>query len=246
MFKAFTHKELLETCRNYRLFIILLVFITFGFSNPIFAKLTPELLKTTGFEISIPEPTAIDSWVQFYKNITTLLVLYIILFSSSLPAEINGNSLINLVTKGLPRPIVILSKFTVISIIWLGSYYICFAITYFYTPLLLEGTLSNILIASIFPAIFGILMISLSLFGAVITKHTIGAILIPLITYIGMSLLSIVDAANQYIPSLLISALTIISGENTVDFFIPATIESILLTIILLIITINIFNRQQL
>lgn len=246
MFKAFTHKELLEIHRNYKLYIILLVFITFGFSNPIFAKLTPELLKTTGFEISIPDPTAIDSWVQFFKNITTLLVLYIILFSSSLPAELNNNSLINLVTKGLPRPIVIIAKFTVISMLWFISYYICFAITYLYTPLLLAGQLSNILVASIFPALFGILMISLSLFGAVISKHTIGAIIIPLIGYIGMSLLSIVNSVTQYIPSLLLSSLTIITGENTVNYFVPATVVTVLLTIVLMIATVNIFNRQQL
>lgn len=246
MFKAFASKEILEISRNYKLYIILLVFITFGFSNPIFAKITPELLKTTGYEISIPEPTAIDSWLQFFKNTSTLIGLYIILFSSSLPAELNSNSLINLVTKGLPRHTILIAKFTVISGLWLIAYYSCFIITYFYTPLLLPGDLPSLLISSVFPAIFGLLLISLSLFGAVITKQTIGAILVPLITYIGLSLLAMISSIKQYVPTILNQSITIVSGTNSAAYFYPATIITIIFTAIFLVGSIAIFNKQQL
>lgn len=71
----FTKKELLEVWRTKRLLILLVVFIIFGILSPLMAKLTPEILKSSfGSEVqlTIPEPTSIDSWVQFYKNITQM------------------------------------------------------------------------------------------------------------------------------------------------------------------------------
>ncbi len=247
MFKAFTHKELLEITRNYKLYIILIAFAAFGFSNPIFAKLTPEILATTGYQINLPEPTAIDSWLQFYKNISTLLILFIILFSTSISNELSTNSVINMITKGLPRQTIILSKFTIISTTWLIAYYLCFIITYFYTPLLLDGQLDNLLIASLFPAIFGIFLISLSLFGGVLTKHTIGSLIIPLVVYIAMSLLAIFDNIVKYLPTSLNSeSIKLLTNEIELDYFTPSVLITFGLIIITISCTILIFNKQQL
>lgn len=141
---AFLKKELLEASRTYKLLIIGLVFATIGFSNPIIAKLTPELLASSGFDINIPEPTLIDSYVQFYKNISTQLILFIILFAGTLSNELKSGSLINMVTKGLERSTILISKLSAMYLIWSLSYTITFLITYFYSPLLLAGSLDHI------------------------------------------------------------------------------------------------------
>ncbi len=246
MFKAYSLKEITELIRNYKLLIILLAFAMIGFSNPIFAKLTPEILATTGYQFDIPEPTLIDSWVQFYKNIATLLIIYIILFCSNIPNELTNNSLINMITRGLPRRTIILSKFTVISGLWIISYYLCFLITLIYSPLLLDGSLSHLLIASTLPALFGILMISLMLLGSVVTKHTVGSLLVPFGFYGLSSLLSISDEIANYLPSTLMGSLVLITEDAIISDFKFAILITLGLTALVLTATIQIFNKQYL
>ena len=75
-FIAFTKKEFLEQFRTNKLLILTLVFIFIGILNPLTALLTPWLLEMfsesmegSGVIIGEIEVTALDSWMQFYKNI---------------------------------------------------------------------------------------------------------------------------------------------------------------------------------
>ncbi len=245
MFNAYVRKELLEIARNYKLYIVIVVFVMIGFSNPIFAKLTPYILASMEYQINIPEPTVIDSWIQFYKNISTLLIVYIILFSTIISNEINSNSLINMFTKGLARKTVVLSKFAVISCLWIVAYYFCFLTTYLYTPLLLEGTLDNVLIASILPCLLGIFLISLSILGGVTTKSAIGSLLTPMIIYILLSLVSIIDAVKEYVPTYLMSSINLITGSTILSDYALAFIITSVLTILVIVVSIVIFDKQS-
>lgn len=246
MYKAFVQKEIIENIRNYKLIIICLVFAMVAFGNPILAKLTPELLATTGYQIDIPEPTAIDSWVQFYKNISILLIIYIIMFSSTISNEINHHSLINMVTKGLPRHTVILAKLTVISGLWAIVYYLYFSITLVYTPLLLEGVLDHLFIASLLPFLFGLLMISLSLLGGIITKNTIGSLTFPFGFYLASSLLSIFDQLAKYLPTQLMTSLKIVTGDSMISDYSTAIVITLILILIFIATSIISFNKQYL
>ena len=64
-FIAFTKKEWMESVRTYKFFILITVFLLFGFMNPIIAKVMPELLASVlpeGMFITLATPNAIDSW----------------------------------------------------------------------------------------------------------------------------------------------------------------------------------------
>ena len=114
-----------------------MAFMFFSMLAPLTAKLTPKILEslmTDGIQIVVADPTAFDSWVQFFKTISQLGFLVItILFSGMMANEYNHGTLINILTKGLPRSIVILSKFTVASMTWTVSYLTSFSLTYLYT-----------------------------------------------------------------------------------------------------------------
>ena len=74
-FIAFTKKEWMESVRTYKFFILITVFLLFGFMNPIIAKVMPELLASVlpeGMFITLAPPNAIDSWMQFFKNVSPL------------------------------------------------------------------------------------------------------------------------------------------------------------------------------
>src|SRR5690554_2518719 len=119
---AFLKKEMLESIRTYKLFIMVIVFSLFGVMNPLAAKLTPYLIETLipeGNMINIPEPTALDSWAQFFKNINQMgLIVTLLIFSGILVNELSKGTLINMLTKGLSRKAVILSKYSSMVIIW--------------------------------------------------------------------------------------------------------------------------------
>ena len=122
---AFLRKEILEIVRNGKLIIFGVIFFVFGITNPMIAKLTPwlyELLEEDFAQIgiAIPQvvPTAIDSWVQFFKNIPMALIVFVVLFSNMLTKEYSAGTLILVLTKGIERYKVLLSKFTVSSVFW--------------------------------------------------------------------------------------------------------------------------------
>ena len=67
-YAAFTAKEFTEYTRTYKLLVIGLVFLLFGISSPLAAKFMPEIISQfmpAGIEITITEPAALDSWMQF-------------------------------------------------------------------------------------------------------------------------------------------------------------------------------------
>ena len=90
---AFLKKEWLEQLRTYRLFILIIVFFIFGMMNPLTAKLTPLLLENfavEGMKITMPDPTAMDSYMQFFKNNTSMgLIALILVFSGILSSELS-------------------------------------------------------------------------------------------------------------------------------------------------------------
>ncbi len=43
---AFTKKEIYELAKTYKLLLLVVVFLIFGFMNPVVAKLTPDIMKS--------------------------------------------------------------------------------------------------------------------------------------------------------------------------------------------------------
>ncbi|WOO87693.1 hypothetical protein RZE82_01800 [Mollicutes bacterium LVI A0039] len=251
LFKPFFYKEFLKSFRNYTFYILLILFSFFGFSNPIIAKLMPEIFKLAesdlgGITLVLPEPTALDSWMQFFSNISTQLGLFILMFSSIFTIELSSGSIITMLTKGMPRHLIITSKFAFLVVVWTIMYYLTFFITYFYTPLLLTATLDNQLIMSFFPYFYGILLISISLWGGVITKSSIGSIVFPLLYTMLMSALSFISLPKDFIPAVLSrDSILLLTNEVSLSHFTIPTIATFFIIIFFIGTAIAIFNKQH-
>lgn len=246
MHKAFIKKEFIQNIRNYKFFIIGLVFIFFGFSNPIMARLMNEILLMSGLDINLADPTSYDAWIQFFKNYTTVLFIFLFLFASIITSEIQRGTLISMLTRGLKRSSIIMSKFLLLVVTWIIGYSFYFLITYLYTPLLLPGSLNNLIISGIFPLLFGIFMIMLLILGSVSTKNTIGALAFSIIGYLSCSVLSIFEQFNFLNPYILISKpLELIGGEISIEILIVPMIITLGYIFGLMLLSIFIFNRQS-
>lgn len=179
---AFSKKEWMDYVRNYKALILIIVFAVFGVMSPLNAKFMPEILKNVmpaGMSIQIPEPSNIDSWTQFFKNVSQMgAIVVIIVFSGMMSHEYERGTLINLVTKGLSRKTIVAAKYTVALLLWTISYWICFFITWAYTLYYFpSGETSNLTLSVFSFYLFGIMLLSIVLLGSVSFKNIYGSLL---------------------------------------------------------------------
>ena len=250
-FIAFIKKEWMESVRTYKFFILITVFLLFGFMNPIIAKVMPEMLTSLlpeGMTITLAPPAAIDSWMQFFKNVSqTGLMVLVVIYSGLMASEFSKGTLVNMLTKGLPRQTVVLSKMLAATTLWTLSYLICVGVTYAYTAYF--WTMSGIdhLFLALFGLwLFGTLLLALVLLGGIIFKNIYGSLLFTGAGVVVMTVVNIFPAAKPFNPSTLSSSgiLLLTGGQDVADFVSALGISAVLIAL-LLALSIVIFNKKQ-
>ncbi|NLX64248.1 MAG: ABC transporter permease [Clostridiaceae bacterium] len=249
---VFLKKELFEYTKTYKLLIMVLVFVIFGITNPLVAKLTPVILKsfmTDGIIITLPEPTAYDAWMQFFKNATQMgIIVMVILFSGVLSSELSKGTLINLLTKGLSRKSVILSKYTCMVLVWTVSIALCFGLTYGYTVYLFpkEDT-PNLLFSVSCLWLFGLFLLAVLLFSAALVKSSYGCLFITVIVMAACIIMNIIPSIHRYNPiSLATDNMGLLVGSIEASSLYDAILVSSLFSMIFVSLSAMIFQKKQL
>jgi len=219
--------------------------------NPITAKITPQLLKAfmpKGMNITIAEPTALDSWVQFFKNVPQLgIIVLMVIFSGIMANEFSRGTLINMLTKGLPRSIVIFSKFSMAATVWTFSYALCSVVTYLYTEFFWGSNgISNIPLSLFSLWLFGILILAMIMLSGVLFNSSYGGLLFTGGFVVVLMLINIVPGLQKYNPISLASRnMALLTNEIAAsDFLLPISI-SIITAILALGFAIALFNKKQ-
>ena len=250
IFTAFFKKELLEAWRTKKIFLLLIIFTIFGIMNPLVAKLTPEILKMSfGDSFPITEPTSIDSWMQFYKNMNQMgIYLFAIIFSGSVNQEIAKGTLIPLVTKGLKRPIIILSKAMTIYLQWLMSVFLSFGITYAYTLYYFPDDKSAYPWLALLPLlIFGCFLTILIVFSSTLTKNQFEALLVLIAVIVIGYLANLFEVVKDWNPISLVGENMSILIDRSVFFdLVPSMLISLLLSIILIFSSMLLIKNKKL
>ena len=248
---AFTRKELVENVRTYRLFLMLALFFFFGVSSPLLAKFTPLLIETfaVNMEVTVKEPGAADAWMQFYKNVSSLgLSLMIILFSSCLSGEYAKGTLTIMFTKGLSRRAVVLSKFISSAVIMTGSYWLSFAVAWAYTAYLWPGEgFKHLLLSAFVVWLTALLYLCILMLGCVMFRQAFTAILFLLVFTVVMGLLSMTPLLEGVSPSFLVMKnVDLLTGEAAASQFILPGILTVILSAVLLLLSVMVFDRKTL
>lgn len=248
----FSKKEIIESWRTSRLLILIVIFLILGLMNPLLAKLTPEIIKMTiGGEVAktIPNPTSLDSWTQFFKNLTQIgLIVFALMFSGIVSNEVSKGTLINLVTKGLQRWVVIVSKWISLLIQWTLCFFLSFLITWLYTWYYFSDNDSPYLFQAIFPLwFFGILLVSLFICSSTVARNSYEGLLITGGGVIILILLNLFDNLKYYNPlSLITQNMNFLQGSQLLQDFLPAIFISMLLFFVFIGLSIMIFNKKKL
>lgn len=248
----FLKKEIIESIRTYKLFIMLIVFFVFGMMSPLTAKLLPEIFSsftTEGITISITNPTAIDSWTQFFKNISQVgLIVMVILFHGILATELSKGTLINMLTKGLSRSTVILSKFTSMAIVWTLSYTLAFIVCWGYTVYLFPGDQTSNLLFSVFCLwLFGMFLLSVLLFASTLIKNNYGSLLITGGVAAVLTACNMASTIQKYNPSSLAAKnVDLLTRAVKPSNLFYAVLTSVICILIMVGSSITIFRKKQL
>lgn len=247
---AFTKKEFYEQLRTYKLLIMICPFVIFGMMSPLTAKIMPELMDSfmpEGLEITLADPVALDSWAQFFKNVSQMgLIILTIVYSGMMSNEFSKGTLINILTKGLPRPVVILSKYTMSFVIWTFSLWLSFFVTYGYTIYLWrEDHVPNLFFSTFCMWVFGGLLLAVEVLGGVLFKSSYGSLLFTGGFVVLLFLINIIPKLPKYNPIALSSDnMQLLNGGLSVsDFGIPIGL-GIGLIALCLALAVLIFNKK--
>jgi ABC-2 type transport system permease protein len=115
-FGAFVAKEMLETRKTWRLWVVPGVLVFLGLTTPIMAAVTPAILRATaerqpGVVIRFPAPTSADAYVQFMGNLAQLALLVVIITGAAAVAgERRAGTAVLVLTKPLSRAAFVWAK----------------------------------------------------------------------------------------------------------------------------------------
>lgn len=251
IFLSLLKKEAIEGARTKKMISTFILFLFIGLISPLTAKLTPLILQsiaTGNIDINVAPPSEIDSWTQFFKNISQIGMFGLaIILSTQMANEFQKGTLINLLSKGLPRYQVVLSKIFYNFILWFIAYFCSFILTYFYTKYFFGNSfpIRNILMAVLLPFIFGLFLISLEILAGVISGNVIGTLILTIVGIVIQLILSIRDEIVKYMPIALIGKpVNLIKGIGYDDYYVPIITGSILL-ILCIVISIAVINKKQ-
>ncbi len=115
-FGAFAAKEMLETRKTWRLWVLPGVLVFLGLTTPIMAAVTPAILRATaqrqpGVVIHFPPPTSVDAYLQFMGNLAQLALLVVIITGAAAVAgERRAGTAVLVLTKPLSRAAFVWAK----------------------------------------------------------------------------------------------------------------------------------------
>lgn len=251
---AFIRKEVKEQLRSGRLLILAILFVLFGVMNPAVAKLTPWLfemmsdsLAEIGMTVTAVTVNAMDSWVQFFKNMPIALIAFVLLESSIFTREYQTGTLVLSLTKGLERYKVVVSKTIILVALWTVCYWLCFGITYGYTAYFWDNSVAqNMMFSVVCWWLFGIWIVSLAiLFSTILNANT--SVLVATVGVVFVSyLLGLLPRVSEYLPTLLTDGNSLIYGAAEIEAYIAPLIITVAVSVICIIMSIPIFNKKLL
>ena len=217
---AFIKKELLEQLRSGKAIILGAVCCLFGIMNPAIAKLLPWLLEMmseqlaeSGMYITEVKVDALDSWTQFFKNMPILLIVFIVMSSSILTEEYQKGTLVNVITKGMKRWKILVSKLLIMSVFWTVGYLMDFGITYGYNAYFWDNDIAlNLLFAVFGYYLVGLWLISVVLLASVVLKSSSGVMLSVGAAFAVSYLLGFLPAFQEYVPTCILRSNELLIG----------------------------------
>lgn len=251
---AFLKKECMAQWRTGKVVLLGLLFVLFGVMNPAVAKLTPWLMEIMGQSLAssgliVTEVTisAMDSWVQFFKNIPMALIVFVLLLGGILTEEYRCGTLILSLTKGLSRKTILLSKALVLAVMWTAGYWLCFAITYAYNAWYWDNAVAKNLLFAVFAWWeLGLWTVGLMVLFSAVANSGSGVALMTCGSFLMCYLLGLLPKLEGWMPTKLMNGNPLIYGLETPEAYGKAAVIAGVMILAWVAAAIPILNKKQL
>jgi ABC-2 type transport system permease protein len=248
---SFFQKEVIESIRTSRFVVLMALFLFFGITSPLLARYMVEIFAwaSPDLPIVIPDPNFLDSWVQIYKNITSLaMIIFLVLISGMVVREKVSGSILLVLTKRVSRLNFLLSKFFAAGLLFSVCYIASVGVSIAYTQILFNELVYDGMIASLLLIYFmGLTLSAIAVFVSTITKSQTTAALLGFLAYSVLSMFNLIPGIIRYNPLGAASMVnSILLGEYLVVDVLVNIIVMMLFSSILLFITYSIFKKQEL
>lgn len=173
-FGAFLQKEFLEILNTWRIWVIPGMIVFFAVTSPIIAMMTPTLVSSLagsqpGVVITLPEPTAVDAYRQFLKNLNQIVLIAVVIAGAgAISGERLSGTAALVLAKPLSRSGFVLAKLlsqqtTVVVFTTIGAA-VCVAVT---TALFGPSSIGTFLLAVLLWLVYALLLVAaMTLFSA--------------------------------------------------------------------------------
>jgi ABC-2 type transport system permease protein len=248
---AALRKEALEQVRSYRFLVIAAVLVAFGLLSPLLAKVTPELFSLIPggeqFVDLIPEPTVLDAFTQYIKNISQFaLLLAILVTMGAVAQEKEKGTAAMILVKPLPRWGFLLAKFLIISLVFAVSLVLAGLGAYYYTGLLFEPTsLATWMALNSLLFVYTLVYVALTLLFSTLSRSQVLAGGLSIATLILLGLLGSLPTLGKYMPGKLVSWGSTLYLQPELTAW-PALWVSLGLILASLLVAWLVFRRQEL
>lgn len=247
----FLKKELLEFIRTPKLIILGSLFVFFSIIGPLTAKYLNELIAAfaTDIDVLFPDPTYVQSWEQFYSNMTSIVLIVLIIMVAGIVSGEKAKGSIDLVlTKRLTRRGFILAKCIASFMLFTLLYGVALLIHIYYTHVLFDRVFyENVWLSILSIYMLGIFFISFSILMSILIKSTTHAALLAFFAYAVFNILTLLSDLNTYNPmGALPIALDHLAGKEVSGSLSVNLLVLLAATIVVVRIGLYAFDHQEL
>jgi ABC-2 type transport system permease protein len=221
-FLTFLGKELREILKTWRIWVLPGIVLFFALSGPPLAKVTPQLVgslmseQQPGVVIQLPDPTYVDAYLQWTKNLSQLVLFaVIIMFGGAVSAEKRSGTAILVLTKPLSRSAFVAAKFVSQAALLVITVVVGALLTWGMTYAVFgEAPIGPLAAATGAWLALGVLFVALMLMLSAMLDSQAGAAGIGFGAYILLSIGGLWDALLKYTPVGLVNAPTELVTEK--------------------------------
>ncbi len=215
-------KEFLEIRRTWRLWTVLGVVLFFAVMSPLAAKATPALISSLtesqpGVVIKLPDPTYLDSYAQWIKNLSQIGLLVVVFASAGLLAnERTAGTAVLVLSKPVSRPAFVVAKYVAQAVLVAGATVVGALVTLAGTYLVFGEAPVERLATSTGAWLAGALLAIAFVEVLSAVLPTLAAGIVGLVVWGMAGILGLWEPAVRYTPVGLLSApTTLLSGKTT-------------------------------
>lgn len=248
---AFLKKELIEMVKTPKLVILASIFLFFSIIGPLSARYMGEILEMFASDIQIifPEPTHLQSWEQFYSNITSIaMIVFLIMMTGTVANEKSKGSVYLVLTKNVTRTSFLISKIIAGCLLFTAMYLVSILVSGYYTWILFDAILYDGIFVSLLSVYaLGLFFTAIAVLLSVLFKTSTHAALVAFGLYAVLNILTILSDINPFNPagSTVLAYDQLFRGSQINNLWINIGI-TLLLTVVLMWLSIRIFKKQEL